>query len=200
MFRKYYQKEVINEIVRKKVEMIPEKTFREALANALVHRVWDINSDITVFMYNDRIEIVSHGGHSSETSEDQFLNSKLSYLRNPNIAYLFLRLNYIVKLGTGILRIKECYKNNLFKPKFFNKDNSITIILPTLTDLNESLLTEELMILDEIEMHYEVNIKTLEEGFNLSKDKRIRLLNKLIDFDLVQKEGKGKNIKYKINQ
>ncbi len=42
LFRKYYQKEVIVGIARKKVEMIPEKAFREALANALVHRVWDI--------------------------------------------------------------------------------------------------------------------------------------------------------------
>ena len=38
------------------VEKIPEAAFREAIANALIHRVWDINSHIRVSMFDDRIE------------------------------------------------------------------------------------------------------------------------------------------------
>lgn len=40
------------------VEKIPEAAFREAIANALIHRVWDINSHIRVSMFDDRIEIL----------------------------------------------------------------------------------------------------------------------------------------------
>lgn len=62
MFQTYYQYEKIEEMERKIVEKIPRKAFREAIANALVHRVWDIRAAIKVSMYEDRIEISSPGG------------------------------------------------------------------------------------------------------------------------------------------
>lgn len=50
----------------------PEKTFREAIANALVYRAWDVNASIKVSMYEDRIEISSPGGLPSGMSEQEF--------------------------------------------------------------------------------------------------------------------------------
>ena len=47
-YKQYYQYEVIDGAHRKKIEKIPEKAFREAIANALVHRTWDINADISI--------------------------------------------------------------------------------------------------------------------------------------------------------
>ena len=55
VFRDYYQYEVIQGADRKMVEKIPEAAFREAIANALIHRVWDINSHTRVSMFDDRI-------------------------------------------------------------------------------------------------------------------------------------------------
>lgn len=37
-FRRYYEYEEIKGSLRKKTELIPEETFREAIANALVHK------------------------------------------------------------------------------------------------------------------------------------------------------------------
>ena len=62
IFRDYYQYEVIEGADRKKVEKIPEAAFREAVANALIHRAWDIEARIRILMFDDRIEIVSPGG------------------------------------------------------------------------------------------------------------------------------------------
>ena len=61
VFRDYYQYEVIKGVERKIIEKIPEAVFREAIANALIHRVWDIDSHIRVSLFDDRIEIVSPG-------------------------------------------------------------------------------------------------------------------------------------------
>ena len=61
VFRDYYEYEVIQEADRKKVEKIPEAAFREAIANSLIHRVWDVESQIRVLMFDDRIEVVSPG-------------------------------------------------------------------------------------------------------------------------------------------
>ena len=41
------------------MEKIPEAVFREAIANALIHREWDVDSHIRVSMFDDRVEVVS---------------------------------------------------------------------------------------------------------------------------------------------
>ena len=53
---------MIEGIERKTVELIPENAFREAVANSLVHREWDINSHIRIAMFSDRIEVTSPSG------------------------------------------------------------------------------------------------------------------------------------------
>ena len=118
VFKRYYQYEEINGFERKDRELIPEEAFREAVANSLVHRTWDVQSHIKISMYDDRIEITSPGGLPRELIEKEYLNGNISYLRNPIIGQLFFRLKYIEMFGTGILRIKECYKNNTRKPHF----------------------------------------------------------------------------------
>ena len=62
MYRKYYQYEQIKGAFRETVSLIPEEAFREAIANALVHRTWDTNANINVSMFADRIDIASPGG------------------------------------------------------------------------------------------------------------------------------------------
>jgi len=62
VFEQYYQYEEIEGYIRVKKELIPREAFREALANAIIHRVWDVNSHIQISMYEDRIEINSPGG------------------------------------------------------------------------------------------------------------------------------------------
>ena len=53
MIKRYYQYEEINEIERKKVDLIPETAYREAIANALVHRDWSIQAHICILMFKD---------------------------------------------------------------------------------------------------------------------------------------------------
>ena len=76
VFRDYYQYEVIQGAARKKMDKIPEEAFREAIANALIHRVWDVDSQIRVLMFDDRIEIVSPGGLPSGITEEEYQSGK----------------------------------------------------------------------------------------------------------------------------
>ena len=97
VFRDYYQYEVIQGVDRKKMEKIPEVAFREAIANALIHRVWDVESQIRVLMFDDRIEVVSPGGLPSGITAEEYLSGKLSVLRNRNLANVFY--SDIVNIG-----------------------------------------------------------------------------------------------------
>lgn len=78
MFRRYYQYEEIIASKRQLVERIPEKAFREALANALVHRTWDVQNHIRIAMFDERIVISSPGGLPPGISEEEYLNGYVS--------------------------------------------------------------------------------------------------------------------------
>lgn len=62
MFDRYYTYERIEGLRRTPHERVPREAFREAVANALAHRTWDVGAHIRVSMYDDRIEVASPGG------------------------------------------------------------------------------------------------------------------------------------------
>ncbi len=150
VFNRYYKYEQIIGSERIEKELIPERAFREVIANALIHRTWDVNSNIRISMYEDKIEVSSPGGLPSGISEKEYLNGQISQLRNPILANIFFRLKYIEMFGTGIRRINESYKDFAVKPNFEIFENSIKITLPIIkTKL--LLTTDERIIMDILE-------------------------------------------------
>lgn len=188
----------IDEIMeRKSVDKIPEKAFREAVANALVHRMWDIPASIKISMYPDKIEISSPGGLPAGLSEDEYLNGQISLLRNPIIGNVFFRLKYIEKFGTGIMRINYAYKNILVKPEYRIFSNSIRIILPVIKSdykLNEA----EKRLINILTDSGSMTRNEVEKAVEMEKSKTIRILNGLIDKNIIQKKGMGRATKYEL--
>ena len=188
----------IDEIMeRKSVDKIPEKAFREAVANALVHRMWDIPASIKISMYPDKIEISSPGGLPAGLSEDEYLNVQISLLRNPIIGNVFFRLKYIEKFGTGIMRINYAYKNILVKPEYRIFSNSVRIILPVIKSdykLNEA----EKRLINILTDSGSMTRNEVEKAAEMEKSKTIRILNGLIDKNIIQKKGMGRATKYEL--
>lgn len=195
MYKKYYQYEKIEETSRTLIEKIQEKAFREAVANALIHRLWDVPAFIRISMYSDKIEITLPGGLPPGLSKDEYLNGQISLLRNPIIGNLFFRLRYIEKFGTCILRINRAYAHALTKPEYRIFDNSITIILPTITSLDK-LTADEIKIVNALKGNLKLSRIELEKQTTLNKDKTIRLLNTLIDKHILTKQGAGRATRY----
>lgn len=61
-YKDFYEYEEIKGAVRSTVQTIPEAAFREAVANALIHRTWDVSSAIRILMFDDKIQVISPGG------------------------------------------------------------------------------------------------------------------------------------------
>lgn len=197
-FHQYYQYEKIDGVIRKKVELIPEKAFREALANALVHRLWDVNSNVKISMFDDRIEISSPGPLLPDISVEEYLNGQISVFRNPIIGNIFFRLNYIEKFGTGIKRINEAYNENILKPKYQVFENSILVILPVL-NTHSNLTEEEKIIIDCLTRTQLLTRSQLDKMSGFNKAKTGRILKRLLEQDIIEKIGKGKDTKYQLN-
>lgn len=195
IYRRYYQYEQIKGVDRTTIEKIPEKAFREAVANALIHRTWDINANIRISMFEDKIEISSPGGLPDGISEDEYLNGNISTLRNPILGNVFFRLRYIEMFGTGVQRIIEAYKTCLVQPQFKIKENSITVVLPTLSS-TASVTSDGSRVLDLLNGGIRYSSSEIAVKMNWSKDKAIRVLNVLVENGYTVKHGTGRGTKY----
>ena len=197
IYRNEYTIEKIEGSLRVKHELIPFEAFREAIANALVHRAWDVNANIKVEMHPDKVRISSPGGLVAGMSSDDYINGNYSSLRNPIIAEVFHRLNIIEKFATGIKRIKSSYSDKLVKPTFEITSGAIAITLPVVNTVE--LTPNEHKIYDVLKNNYSYQRNDIESLTGLEKSTIIRALNSLIEKGLIEKEGSAKATIYRKN-
>ena len=177
------------------MEKIPEAAFREAIANALIHRVWDVDSHIRVSMLDDRIEVVSPGGLPIGITAEEYLSGKLSVLRNRNLANVFYRLGFVEIFGTGVTRIKQPYAESMIKPDFEVSENTIKIVLP-IFEANDNLTEDEKVIYKFLSKTMLKPISEIAPCVPFGKSKTTQLLKAMGEKGVVAVEGKGRETKY----
>lgn len=195
IFNDYYQYEVIEGIERKKVERIPKEAFREAIANGLIHRAWDVDSQIRVLMFDDQIEIISPGGLPSGITEGEYLAGKLSVLRNRNLANVFYGLGFVEIFGTGVARIKQLYEKSLMKPSFEVSENTIKVVLPVFEDVS-NLTSDEAIVFKALSKSTLKSISEIDQEVPFGKSKTTKILKSMAQKGLIVIQGKGRGTKY----
>ena len=194
IFDEHYTYEEIIGFNRVKRELIPREAFREAIANALVHRCWDVNGSINVRMFANRIEVISPGGLPDGITEEMYLAGGPSVARNPILANVFFRLGHIERFGTGIRRIIEAYAPLAVSPIFTIGDSSVAVTLPI--DFSSDLTQDEQKVLKAIPKGGSRTRLEIEASVNMSKDKTVRLLGNLVEKGLVDRLGSGRSTSY----
>lgn len=194
-YRRYYQYEEISGVERKLIQLIPEDAFREAVANALIHRDWGIRAHVRVAMHTEGIEITSPGGLPAGISTEEYLHGTISNLRNPILGNVFFRMRYIEMFGTGIRRIQQAYADSKAKPVFNVTEKAICVFLPLLQEKYEAT-ADETKILDILQETGALSSSVLAKKTGYSKAKTLRLLNKLLDKHYVKSSGNGRGRKY----
>lgn len=116
-----------------------ERSYHEALVNALAHRDYLVNgSEVHIDIYDDRMEIYSPG----EMPDGSLIQERdpltvPSTRRNPVLADVFNRLGYMERKGSGFGRIISSYEfqanySEDKKPKFRSDRYQFTVVLPNL--------------------------------------------------------------------
>ena len=73
LFVNEYIVEKVENGFRQKMELVPFDAFREAVANALVHRTWDIKANTKIEMHPDKIIISSPGGLVADMTKEDYI-------------------------------------------------------------------------------------------------------------------------------
>jgi ATP-dependent DNA helicase RecG len=120
--------EIIENALRKKVKLFPEKAIREFVANALIHQDLTITgSGVMVEIFSDRIEITNPGVPLVDVN--RFIDSAPKS-RNEIMAALMRRLNICEERGSGIDRAIEAVEAfQLPAPKFIRGEDYTRVIL-----------------------------------------------------------------------
>jgi len=203
LFENYYADfEEVVEGERVRRIQIPRNAFREAIANAIVHRNYSLKANIQVEFWADRIVINSPGGLPEGIREQEFLSGGVTFLRNELLANAFRRLGIIESFATGIWRIKNAYQPFVAKPVFSVSPNIISVTLPVVNYTNSnrriSMFTaqeEELISLLETG---EKKRSEIEKQLGIGTTQTVKILNQLIDKNVVEKIGSGRAVRYKL--
>lgn len=94
---------------------LPHHALREALVNASAHRSYRSTANVQVYVFQDRVEIVTPGGLPAGMREED-LGSK-SVPRNPSLFSMLYRMKLVEQIGSGIRRIRDaCLEHGVAEP------------------------------------------------------------------------------------
>jgi len=102
---------------RKEIPELPMDALREAVVNALAHRDYRATASIKIFLFHDRLEVVSPGGLPKGVDKSAF--GRVSAPRNPLLFEIMQRMQLVEKVGYGISSMrKACREQGLPEPRF----------------------------------------------------------------------------------
>ena len=134
----------------------PERSIFEGLVNGLVHRDYlDMGSEVHIDIFDDRLEIYSPGGmYDGTLIQDRDIDNVPSKRRNPVVADIFSRLDYMERRGSGFKKIMQAYEvapnyTEAKKPAFYSNATEFRVILKNL-NFTDEVLNEKNEVLDEV--------------------------------------------------
>ena len=137
-----------------------------------------LGSEVHIDIFDDRMEVYSPGGMMDGSLVQNLDTDNISSKRrNPIIADVFSRMNYMERRGSGFKKIKEDYHNAVnyrpeLEPKFYSDISSFIV---TLYNLNYNVPVEKVSVVSENVAIGEENM--LIEAQKLSIQKAINSLD-----------------------
>ncbi|MCK7485607.1 MAG: hypothetical protein MZU97_08645 [Bacillus subtilis] len=94
--------EIAGRITRKETKRFDFDALREAWLNAVVHNQWTRQTPPAIYLYRNRIEIVSTGGLPPRMNREEFFSGKSNPV-NPELQKIFGQLDLVEQTGTASL-------------------------------------------------------------------------------------------------
>lgn len=181
--------------LRKEKKLFDFSCFREAWLNACLHNKWSKLTPPAVYIFSDRIEIISIGGLPIDYSLEDFYMGR-SRPVNVELQKILGQLNYIEQTGHGVPLIVSKYGKEVFDIS----ENFITVTIPFNRDTinkNEKTLKElsknQSRVLNEIKKDAHITTAEMEKSLGLGQTTINNSIKKLKEMEYIVRYGSNKN-------
>jgi predicted HTH transcriptional regulator len=184
---------------------------REAILNAFNHQDYTMTTP-AVYLFSDRIEIISFGGLAKGQTRELFLKG-ISLSRNKPLMDILKNFTYAEQTGHGVPDIIKSYGKEVFE---FN-DLYINVVIPydmevaelksqNIIDsfkevpdkVSDKLNESQKKVLKEIIENEIKNRKDIAVKLNMSEDGVKKIICQLKDLKVIERVGSNKNGYWKI--
>ena len=191
--------DIESSLERKEVHLFDKHVFDEAWTNACLHNKWIKNVPPAIYIFDNRIEIISTGGLPFDYSKESFY-AGISRPVNPSLERIMVQLNLIEQTGHGNLAIIAKYGKEAFN--IGNSYINVTIpfaFIPTMASVNVSNLSlVEQNILKTIKNHPTYSVKQIASLVNLGTTRVNQIIRLLKDKKIIERVGSNKSGYWKI--
>ena len=185
---------------RKEQTLFDFPSFREAWINACLHNNWNEGIAPSVYLFDDRIEIVSYGGLPFSLSREGFFNGT-SVPVNKSLLLIFIASKYAEQTGHGVPTIVEKYGREVFS---FD-DGMVKVSIPLaydreevverkkLVSLNKKLTKNQKKILSFLKNNPKATLQEVASGSELSLSGVKKICSKLCEIGALERKGAKKD-------
>jgi ATP-dependent DNA helicase RecG len=188
----------------------PLNALREAIVNAICHRDYASSSDVTIGIFDDRIEISNPGTLPEPLTLADLKHKHMSIPRNPLVANAFFMIRNVEQWGEGTNKIVQwCTEYGLREPDFdniaggflvsFYAPDDILSLIPESGQINLEELGLNKRQIKGIELIFKNGRITNSEyakEFNISRNSATNDLTSFIENGLIKRIGKGRGCYY----
>ncbi|GIV23746.1 MAG: ATPase AAA [Bacteroidia bacterium] len=210
---RYREEELIEGFLRVAVPEYSERAFREAVANALLHRDYTRLGAVHIQWYDDHIKISNPGGFPEGVHLGNILVTPPKP-RNPLLADAFKRAGIVERTGRGIdIIFTEQLRNGRPAPSYEQStDTDVVLVLPggktnlafvrLVAEERQSgrpLGLDELLVLNTLWQERTVNAIRVAALIQKSEAEARALLEKLVEAGLLEARGERKGRSYHLS-
>ena len=173
--------------------------FREAWLNACLHNSWHKHTPPAVYVFNDRIEIISTGGLPADYSKEEFYKG-ISHPINIELQKIMGQLDYVEQTGHGVPLIVSKYGKDAFN----FTDNFINVTIPFSSEqtipqaLNIKLSFNQQRVVNMMIENPHITSVELIELTQLSKTSIYNIIKRLKEQGVIERIGSDKNGYWKV--
>ena len=180
----------------------PLAALREAIINALIHRNYQKLSDVRVFIFDNRVEIINPGTFPEGVSPDAPVHEPV----NPILSRFMYDIGFIERYGSGIRMMKRLsveWGNK--EPRYVFHPLQTTIIFDSpiqestfieTDDISAQLNERQKNAFSYVQKNGKITRKEYTEINHVSATAAYEELKNMVDKNLLDVRGKGRGTKY----
>lgn len=212
----HWRVEFTGALQRTEIPEIPVDAIREALLNSFCHKDYASGQSNEVAIYKDRVEIYNPGTFPDGFEPQDFIDRpERPIRRNPQIARILYYSKDIESFGTGLKRIADSCENAGVQYEFRKIKSGFVVCFyrggtdevrksmgkvrectGKVRECADKMNEAQKEIVEFVLENGKITNKVVREMMQVKESRAFKILKELVDMEIVEKRGKGKNSYY----